>query len=463
MKSKKKANKQRRKTQRRGGGVKHIRNMCSNNPIVQTYYDNEYTNLKNKPETYNDKKKFRDRFISDYVPRLLEYFKKHKPSSDCGKEYSAYKSVVDIFTSLGLDDFLNLHGRDRNDTDLIAAYNSISDAINNFTDILEYSGYNITETEFTHNNKENTEAIKHGAKVAAENMRRQIEKNKEILAETKKNALDAEKNALDAEKNLGYSNLYDKEIDDELFTYNNDALQNVDIKMKQGSSNPPLISAVLRNDLDAVTSLLVSEANMEVIDKTGKSPLHLAVLRGFIPIIEKLISAGANLDAKDLDGKRPIDYAKSKNLITYLSNLKTNKFVPPDGVNVLDDEIKNLELAAADQKLMREKIEFDRIEKERESFEKAKEKFEKAEKERLEIERIGKDKGQLEEPDLSVWPLSNNNSYRKTQDDLNKNASMNKKLKGMTQKFLGGRKKKNNRVTKKGHQVAKRKRITMKK
>jgi hypothetical protein len=102
--------------------------MCSLDPIVVTYLG-EYRHFESKDNP--DKQKYVKRFISDYVPKLLEYFKKPKPSSDCNKEVLAYDQVVDIFTK-NLDKFKALY--DNHDTDFIAAYKSIQNAINDQLD-----------------------------------------------------------------------------------------------------------------------------------------------------------------------------------------------------------------------------------------------------------------------------------------------------------------------------------------
>ena len=94
----------------------------------------------------------------------------------------------------------------------------------------------------------------------------------------------------------------------------------------------PLHYACYHGALNCVELLLDLQADINAIDKDGKSVLTYAVFSGETKIIKKLLIRGANKTIKDLEGKTPYFYAIKNNKFDIAQMLKNYKF---------DDNIKN--------------------------------------------------------------------------------------------------------------------------
>lgn len=75
---------------------------------------------------------------------------------------------------------------------------------------------------------------------------------------------------------------------------------------------PPIIMAAIRNNLDALKTLIERGAPVNGTDSMGKTALIVATDSGFIDIVEFLISAGANVNAKDKAGQSALAIAQAR-------------------------------------------------------------------------------------------------------------------------------------------------------
>ena len=75
----------------------------------------------------------------------------------------------------------------------------------------------------------------------------------------------------------------------------------------------PLHYASYHGSLNCVELLLDLQADINAVDKDGKSVLTYAVYSSNIKLIKKLLIRGANKDIKDLEGKTPYYYANEQN------------------------------------------------------------------------------------------------------------------------------------------------------
>eukprot|EP00026_Physarum_polycephalum_P022476 Phypoly_transcript_26592.p1 GENE.Phypoly_transcript_26592~~Phypoly_transcript_26592.p1 ORF type:complete len:117 (+),score=8.50 Phypoly_transcript_26592:1-351(+) len=70
---------------------------------------------------------------------------------------------------------------------------------------------------------------------------------------------------------------------------------------------------------------VAKRANVNAIDKDGKTPLHLAAKSKHPDVVSILVNLGADLNAKDNDGNRPVDCIPSDG--SYTSQKMTEAFV----------------------------------------------------------------------------------------------------------------------------------------
>lgn len=75
----------------------------------------------------------------------------------------------------------------------------------------------------------------------------------------------------------------------------------------------PLIGAVFHNETNIVQYLVESGADVNCVDKDGRTPLMWAASWGDrgVPVVEILIARGANLEARDKDGATVFEHASS--------------------------------------------------------------------------------------------------------------------------------------------------------
>ena len=84
----------------------------------------------------------------------------------------------------------------------------------------------------------------------------------------------------------------------------------------------PLHYASYHGSLNCVELLLDLQADINALDKDGKSVLIYAVYSGNIKLIKKLLIRGANKNIKDLEGKTPYNYAIEQNKFGIANLLK---------------------------------------------------------------------------------------------------------------------------------------------
>jgi ankyrin repeat protein len=90
------------------------------------------------------------------------------------------------------------------------------------------------------------------------------------------------------------------------------------INAKSNYGETPLHEAIWNQDLQMVTLLLNSNANVNAVmdaghaDDTRQTPLHYAAERGNLEIVKLLLDRGANPDARDSYGETPVAIAQQK-------------------------------------------------------------------------------------------------------------------------------------------------------
>ena len=82
---------------------------------------------------------------------------------------------------------------------------------------------------------------------------------------------------------------------------------NAPIDMQKGAfGRTPLMTAVLRDNIDILTLLLENGAQVNIIDERGDTALHLSVLKNNLAITEILLKNNANTHIKNNQGKTPL-------------------------------------------------------------------------------------------------------------------------------------------------------------
>ncbi|MDP1880035.1 MAG: ankyrin repeat domain-containing protein [Parachlamydiaceae bacterium] len=93
--------------------------------------------------------------------------------------------------------------------------------------------------------------------------------------------------------------------------------------------NESVFLEAIKNNLDAVRSLINSGHDVNESNKYGYTPLMGAVYKGNIEIVKLFISAGAELEAYDNQGNTPFMYAfygseEKKSIVEFLLSLNVN-------------------------------------------------------------------------------------------------------------------------------------------
>lgn len=113
---------------------------------------------------------------------------------------------------------------------------------------------------------------------------------------------------------------------------------------KTDESFPALHYAVLREYIDAAKLLVKNGANVNVVEKYGKSPLHLAIYCENMEMIDVLLEKGADINHANGHGAIPLNYAingGSKEIMLKIINhpdlkpSKENKGLTDTGKNIL--------------------------------------------------------------------------------------------------------------------------------
>ena len=84
-----------------------------------------------------------------------------------------------------------------------------------------------------------------------------------------------------------------------------------------------LMAAVMANNSNLVAQFIAKKADLDQVDKGGKTALIYATFFNRNPLVKLLVDAGANRNIKDVDSRTALDYAtfsKNTESIIYLSN-----------------------------------------------------------------------------------------------------------------------------------------------
>ena len=84
-----------------------------------------------------------------------------------------------------------------------------------------------------------------------------------------------------------------------------------DVDARGGYYESPLLAAFIKGDIGVATSLLQRGANVNILDKSGRSPLHRAADGGRIDVAELLLKHGADVGSRTGEGWTPL-YAASR-------------------------------------------------------------------------------------------------------------------------------------------------------
>ncbi len=68
--------------------------------------------------------------------------------------------------------------------------------------------------------------------------------------------------------------------------------------------------------------LIAAGADVNAVDKIGRTPLHYACNEGYESIVRALVAAGAKVDVKDNEGRTPADIATERGFKGILAVLK---------------------------------------------------------------------------------------------------------------------------------------------
>lgn len=119
-------------------------------------------------------------------------------------------------------------------------------------------------------------------------------------------------------------------------TETNDGLQMSNLEPDLGLT--PLMTAVVRGNVDIVRELLALKADLGARSNKGRSALHFACSRALfmnqggasepptlqnrLAIVSLLVGAGAELNAKDADGSTPLSVAVASRFVDVANNLR---------------------------------------------------------------------------------------------------------------------------------------------
>lgn len=83
--------------------------------------------------------------------------------------------------------------------------------------------------------------------------------------------------------------------------------------------SPELAAMGIEPDMDLITLLIATGADVNAHNPYGLSPLHVAAKYGYTPIAEMLLAAGAKVTGLSHDNKFPVDFAANDELKTLLA------------------------------------------------------------------------------------------------------------------------------------------------
>lgn len=78
--------------------------------------------------------------------------------------------------------------------------------------------------------------------------------------------------------------------------------------------SPELADMGIEPDVDLITLLIATGADVNALNPYGQSPLHVAAKYGYTPIVEMLLAAGAKVTVLSHDNKFPADMAANDTL-----------------------------------------------------------------------------------------------------------------------------------------------------
>lgn len=104
-----------------------------------------------------------------------------------------------------------------------------------------------------------------------------------------------------------------------------------DVNLVGNFGDSPLHVAATWGDVEAITTLIRSGANVNAHGEDNLTPLHLAASKGAVEAVDALLHFGADPQAVDSDGYRPIDLAISLRHNAVVELLKQSDNARPNG------------------------------------------------------------------------------------------------------------------------------------
>ncbi len=83
--------------------------------------------------------------------------------------------------------------------------------------------------------------------------------------------------------------------------------------------SPEMAAMGIEPDVDLITLLIATGADVNALNPYGQAPLHVAAKYGYTPIVEMLLAAGAKVTVLSHDNKFAIDFATTPELKALLA------------------------------------------------------------------------------------------------------------------------------------------------
>ncbi|PBJ70474.1 hypothetical protein BCY84_18394 [Trypanosoma cruzi cruzi] len=115
-----------------------------------------------------------------------------------------------------------------------------------------------------------------------------------------------------------------------------------DINMRDSWGNAALHWAAALGKLNAVTHLLLAQADVNVVNKNGATPLHCAAICGHSNIIRQLLRCGADVMATNHEGQTMIDLLRYMGWDNASIQQENSRNVSPLSPSVLENFVEEL-------------------------------------------------------------------------------------------------------------------------